>query len=616
MALQPTTPIAVALAAAATLPTALGQDAHVFFGGRFADAPPLAAGPGTAANNLGSGVPSVIFSNLPGTASAAVPGLVGVEFEPGLQTNHFDRVYGHPSGHWVLTALADLPSSRNECLLMNGALVIQEGDAAPWIGGAENCGTLDTRCSVNAMGDVAFATNTSGTVADDFVATRVGGVWGYGAREGDAVPGGNGALLDDAIDTPVLLDDGSVGYAADGLDGSAQTDVDDDVIVLAGQVLMRKGITAPLGQLSGGTATMQNFDLGDFWTSSDGQHWLVQGDLDGSTSSDDVVVVDGAVVLQEGYPVPNSGFSEPVDSNGIKGVSMDAAGHWYARGDNDQTHQDWVVRDGQLLAVTGGVAMADSAEVWSDARLDGGFFAHVGNAGGDYVVGGMTDHGDPALDAVLVLNNTQLVARESDPVDLDGNGLADDGVYIDSFGDDDLFLTDERILLAVVTLKDNSGTRVGQALVRFAIRSRVGTQYCDVVPNSLGQAASLEAFGSSVVTDNDLTLVASGMPPTSNVLFMVAPARGLTGNLGGSPSVLCLGGAIARFVGPGQVTPADAQGEACLIVDLQSIPVGNSAGFSAVVAGDTHRFQCWYRDTAAGGASTSNMTSAVEILFE
>ncbi|MEM9774180.1 MAG: hypothetical protein AAF902_06340, partial [Chloroflexota bacterium] len=82
-------------------------------------------------------------------------------------------------------------------------------------------------------------------------------------------------------------------------------DVDDDAIVLAGAVLLRKGVTVPPGQSGTSTdRTLDNFDLSDFWTSDDGAQYLVQGDLSGSTSSDDVVIVNGAVVLQEGFAVP------------------------------------------------------------------------------------------------------------------------------------------------------------------------------------------------------------------------------------------------------------------------------------------------------------------------
>ena len=53
----------------------------------------------------------VIYSNLPGDPSAAVPGLPGVSFSPGSGNANFDRVYGSPTGNWVLTAFTDLPAT-------------------------------------------------------------------------------------------------------------------------------------------------------------------------------------------------------------------------------------------------------------------------------------------------------------------------------------------------------------------------------------------------------------------------------------------------------------------------------------------------------------------------
>ena len=92
---------------------------------------------------------SALLSNVVGGGTDAVPGLGGVTFRPGAGNTHFDRVYAHPTGHWVLTAFADLPSDRDECLIGSGELVAREGSVAPWIpGGAELCGTLDQRCAV------------------------------------------------------------------------------------------------------------------------------------------------------------------------------------------------------------------------------------------------------------------------------------------------------------------------------------------------------------------------------------------------------------------------------------------------------------------------------------
>ncbi len=603
-------PTAVVLSALSSSAPAGFQDATVL--GPSAPAPPASL---LFASASGGGA-AVLMTNVPGAPGSLVPGLGGVAFEPGTDTGHFDRIYGHPAGHWILTAFADLPPGEDECLFVDGVLVQREGDPAPWTGGAENCGTLDTRCSVNAHGDFTFATNSSASTLDDYVATRIGGVWGYAAREGDPVPGVAGGILDDVIDSPLLLDDGRVGFAADGIDGVA-TSADDDVLVLGAALLLRKGVSVPPGQLpgpSGAPGAIENFDLGDFWASGDGAHWLVLGDLDGPTAIDDVVVVDGAVVLQEGVPIPGGGFVEAIDTSGLFGVSMDAAGHWFARGDNDMTNQDWVVRDGVVIASGGAPVVPGAPEVWDDATFSDGFFGHVGNGLGSWVIGGTTDHVDPALDSVLVLNGSTVVCRESDPVDLDGDGIFDDDAYVDAFGDDDLFLTEDLLLYVVATLKDGTGTRIGQALLRIDVDPGVGTPYCDASLNSTGSAATLTALGSAAVQANQLELVARSMPAGVAAVFMAGAERASLPGFSGSLGTLCIGGGVARFVGPGEFGPTDSLGRATLRVDLSAIPRPTGAVAGAV--GDTWRFQVWFRDLAPSGATATNLTNAVEVTLE
>ncbi|MGB0333094.1 MAG: hypothetical protein ACPGPE_14890, partial [Planctomycetota bacterium] len=99
--------------------------------------------PLAAAQTSQGPVPEVLLTNVAGAERSGVPGLPGVRFEPGTGTTHFDRVYGHPGGHWILTAHADLPSGEDECLIADGELVLREGDPAPWTASGERCGTLD-----------------------------------------------------------------------------------------------------------------------------------------------------------------------------------------------------------------------------------------------------------------------------------------------------------------------------------------------------------------------------------------------------------------------------------------------------------------------------------------
>ena len=85
------------------------------------------------------------------------------------------------------------------------------------------------------------------------------------------------------------------------------------------------------------------------------------------------------------------------------------------------------------------------------------------------------------------------------------------------------------------------------------------------------------------------------------------------GNRGGSYGVLCLGGAIGRFVGPGQVQGATASGTISLTLDLTQLPTAN--GLVGAGAGETWNFQAWYRDVS-GGVVGSNFTDGVSVVFD
>ena len=80
------------------------------------------------------------------------------------------------------------------------------------------------------------------------------------------------------------------------------TTADDDLVELGGVILARKGITVPPGQL--GSEFWDNFDFSDYFATADGSHWLVQGDLTGLTTEDDVVAYDGTIVIQEDVIIP------------------------------------------------------------------------------------------------------------------------------------------------------------------------------------------------------------------------------------------------------------------------------------------------------------------------
>jgi hypothetical protein len=154
-------------------------------------------------------------------------------------------------------------------------------------------------------------------------------------------------------------------------------------------------------------------------------------------------------------------------------------------------------------------------------------------------------------------------------------------------------------------LHANPGTAIGGG--------GIGTAYCTPVPNSTGTSAEMSATGSAVATTNDLTLECSSMPNNSFGFFLTSRTQGAIQQPGGSQGVLCVSGAIGRYVGPGQIKNSGATGAISLQVDLTRHP--QPSGLVQVLAGDTWNFTAWYRDVV-GGTVTSNFANGLSVVFQ
>lgn len=164
-----------------------------------------------------------------------------------------------------------------------------------------------------------------------------------------------------------------------------------------------------------------------------------------------------------------------------------------------------------------------------------------------------------------------------------------------------------------VILSSNNGT-IGFDQLEFETveAASLGSVYCASVPNSTGNPGAMGARGSAAVVANALRLDAWQLPVGSFGFFLTSLDAGLVMNPGGSQGILCLGGAIGRYVGPGQVQNAGMHGAIALQIDLARHPT--PTGPIAVQPGDTWRFQAWYRDLV-GGISTSNFTDGIVLQF-
>lgn len=140
----------------------------------------------------------------------------------------------------------------------------------------------------------------------------------------------------------------------------------------------------------------------------------------------------------------------------------------------------------------------------------------------------------------------------------------------------------------------------------------LGTNYCTGNPNSTGVVAAMSATGSASVAANNVVLRAASMPNNSFGYFLTSLTQGVTPNPGGSQGVLCIGGAIGRYVGPGQIQNSGLTGAISLAIDLTQHPT--PSGFVSVAPGQTWNFTSWFRDVV-GGSATSNFANGLTISF-
>lgn len=137
---------------------------------------------------------------------------------------------------------------------------------------------------------------------------------------------------------------------------------------------------------------------------------------------------------------------------------------------------------------------------------------------------------------------------------------------------------------------------------------QLGVVSCDPFIVSPGTA---QASGSASVATNQFMLTASELQPNLPGFFIVSRSLGFIANPGGSNGNVCLGGAIGRIIGPGQVANSGPSGSFTITLDLAAIP--QPQGPVPALPGDTWSFQAWHRESGGGG---SDFTDVTTVTFE
>ncbi len=156
------------------------------------------------------------------------------------------------------------------------------------------------------------------------------------------------------------------------------------------------------------------------------------------------------------------------------------------------------------------------------------------------------------------------------------------------------------------------GLSKAESLTRWRDSSEIGSAYCGpAVPNSTGQHGALVATGTNTPQFGPLVLSASSLPTSAFGYFLASTAAMPPTPVVQSQGLLCLGGEIGRFVGPGQILNSGPTGE--FQFTLPTHAMATPTGLVSVQHGETWHFQAWYRD--ANPQITSNFTNLVLVTF-
>ncbi len=441
----------------------------------------------------------VIFSEKPGHATATVPGARDLNGDPIF--TEFKAIeslsVSWDGSLWILEARNLLGSDLETMLLIgsgtSGDMLAQEGQPVPGrTDPAELSDFFDGVAGFNDDNDYVIGIRARGGLTTDNEKLIVwdGASFTIRVQQGDAAlglvdvpanPTGD-ELFGNSMNSEHILNDGTIGFVNTPITNMHSSRY--PAVFRDNTAFAQSGVTA----VDGSTWDSFSLELG-FRTTPDGAHWMALGDDENTnTAVDEILTLDGAVVIREGSTI--AGSDVVVDDT--LNYELLHNGEWIARGD-ELSGDDWAARNGAVIAQTGAPIHVSAAENWGAA-----IFAVSGNVSGDFLVGGNTDSADPAANEVIVLNGERVIVREGDPVDLDGNGQFDDDAFIgrgnntlSAFSADAVKLTNNGYVFFITHLHNAAGEDIsalpvfgtgGDALIRLTLDAAgplLGDVNCD-----------------------------------------------------------------------------------------------------------------------------------------
>lgn len=419
---------------------------------------------------------TIVFTEIAGHPTSAAPGMLDLSGNPvaakfdALQ----DIAISHDGTKWVLRADTDLPTTHDQVLLLGSGVtatpIAQDGQPVPGTTTGETWDFFDPDypASFDEAGNVAFSGRAKpATSIKEKVFKIINGQYilvvtestpATGLIDVPANPTGD-ELIGNSIGSVSLRNDGKVFFGNTPIQNCHSNRY--PALFLDNAAFLQSGVS----QI--GFETWDDIGYADCGMAPDGNNWYAIGDTENpDTTIDKIFAVNNIKIAQENTALGATGIVVGSGSPFFF-CRMIANGDWFLRGD-DTVDNDWAIRGNgsnwTLIAKTGDPITTGATENWGAV-----FTAFHGNTKGDWVLAGNTNNPNTSLDNVVVLNGEQVILRENDPVDLNGNGQNDDDLFISSFWANDLLITDSRELHVLVALRNGAGTAMGDAYLQVQL---------------------------------------------------------------------------------------------------------------------------------------------------
>jgi len=443
-------------------------------------------------------VPLVLYSNLPGDPSRVAPA-PNLQFQAGSFLNDaFLTLAVAPGGErWAIRARvvptsggaatdAIVTGTLDNTSAAAGARIIARTTQVSYVA-SRTWDSFGSTMGVNDANQVAFAANLSGTTTDDELATRWsesgGGTWATIAREDTQALGQpTGVRYGPLLQGIHMLPNGLVGVHASLFTGAPTLQALFHLSAPGtGSLLASNTTTIPSSQLASPAQPLAAFTVDRSTTGGDGSSfasWYVAR-LSGPMTSDMVLVRNNAVIVQEGFVKPGSGFAEavadlidvpPTSASLPSSVGPGGPGGQALYFGSNVDAVDWAAvwssTSDTIIARTNAPIFPGSTELWNDAEITTTFLSGAINSTNVWVLAGRTNASN-STNTVIVHQTAGVILREGDGLDLNGDGLANDNAFFADIAPGSLRFGANGRVYAIVLIRNPSSTPRGWAVIRL-----------------------------------------------------------------------------------------------------------------------------------------------------